>query len=144
MNKKILYRFIKLLFSEFNQRYSVYDFNVDIVAYEVVFNFIQNDLGISDADEVDFIYASFYETLKNLNGNLSSFSENDVIIPIKNKYRGNKSYYATVHFEEEYIQDTYLPIMLEYMINEFQIDEDDVKTDIHDTWDIEVTINKLK
>ena len=144
MNKKILYRFIKLLFSEFNQRYSVYDFSTDIMAYDTVFSFIQNDLGISNADEVDFIYASFYETLENLNGNLSSFSEDDVIIPIKNKYRGNKSYYATVHFEEEYIQDTYLPIMLEYMINEFQINEDDVKTDIHDTWDIEVTIEKLK
>jgi hypothetical protein len=114
------------------------------MAYDTVFSFIQNDLGISNADEVDFIYASFYETLENLNGNLSSFSEDDVIIPIKNKYRGNKSYYATVHFEEEYIQDTYLPIMLEYMINEFQINEDDVKTDIHDTWDIEVTIEKLK
>lgn len=143
MNKKILYRFIKLLFSEFNQIYSVHDFYTNKMAYEEVFYFIQNDLGISDADEVDFIYASFYETLKNLNGNLSSFSENDVIIPIKNKYRGNKSYYATVHFEEEFIHDTYLPIILEYMIHEFQIDEDDVKTDIHDTWDQEVDITKI-
>ena len=30
------------------------------------------------------------------------------------------------------------------MIHEYQIDEDDVKTDIHDTWDIEVDIKKLK
>ena len=144
MNKKILYRFIKLLFSEFNQTYSAHDFYTNKMVYEEVFNFIQNDLGISDADEVDFIYASFYETLKNLNGNLSSFSENDVIIPIKNKYRGNKSYFATVQFVEEYIHDTYLPIILEYMIHEYQINEDDVKTDIHDTWDIEVDIKKLK
>ena len=144
MNKKILYRFIKLLFSEYNQTFSVHDYNTNKMAYEEVFNFIQNDLGISDADEVDFIYASFYETLKNLNGNLSSFSENDVIIPIKNKYRGTKNYMATVRFEEEYIHDTYLPIILEYMIHEYQINEDDVKTDIHDTWDIEVDIKKLK
>jgi hypothetical protein len=144
MNKKILYRFIKLLFSEFNQTYSVHDFYTNIMVYEEVFNFIQNDLGISDDEKVDFIYASFYETLKNLNGNLSSFSENDVIIPIKNRYQGKKSYYATVYFEELYTYDTYLPIILENMVHEFQIDEDDVKTDIHDTWDIEVDIKKLK
>ena len=143
MNKKILYRFIKLLFNEF-KIYSVDDFNGIKMVYEEVFNFIQNDLGISDADEVDFIYASFYETLKNLNGDLSSFSENDVIIPIKNKYQANKSYYANVHFVEKYTYNTYLPVILEYMIDEYQINEDDVKTDIHDTWDIEVDIKKLK
>ena len=59
MNKKILYRFIKLLFSEYNQTFSVHDYNTNKMAYEEVFNFIQNDLGISDADEVDFIYAFF-------------------------------------------------------------------------------------
>jgi hypothetical protein len=143
MNKKILYRFIKLLFSEFNQTYSVHDFYTNIMVYEEVFNFIQNDLGISDDEKVDFIYASFYETLKNLNGNLSSFSENDVIIPIKNRYQGKKSYYATVYFEELYTYDTYLPIILENMVHEYLIDEDDVKTDIHDTWDHEVDITKI-
>ena len=143
MNKKILYRFIKLLFSEFNQTYSVHDFYTNIMVYEEVFNFIQNDLGISDDEKVDFIYASFYETLKNLNANLSSFSENDVIIPIKNRYQGKKSYYATVYFEELYTYDTYLPIILENMVHEYLIDEDDVKTDIHDTWDHEVDITKI-
>lgn len=144
MNKKILYRFIKLLFSEFNQRnYSINEYVTNKIVYEEVFNFIQNDLGISDAEQVDFIYASFYETLKKLNGNLSSFTENDIIVPIKNKYEAKRRYYATVHFEEVYSYDTYLPIILEYMVHEYQIDEDAVSTDIIDTWDFEVDITKI-
>jgi hypothetical protein len=34
--------------------------------------------------------------------------------------------------------------MLEYMINEFQIDEDHVDTDIRDTWDHEISVEEKK
>jgi len=143
MNKKILYRLILLLNDSFGD-YSIDEYYSDRSVYEEVSVFIQNDLGFSDSDEVDFIYASFYETLKKLNGDLSNFSENDVVLPIKNKFRGERSYYAEVRYNETFNYDTYLPVILEYMIDEYMIDEDDITTDIKDTWDHEVEIVKVK
>ena len=143
MNKKILYRLILLLNDTFGDDYSFSDYYEDRHTYETVSEFIQNDLGFSDSDEVDFIYASFYETLKKLGNDLSNFSENDVVIPKKNKFRGERSYIASVHYREIFNYDTYLPVILEFMIAEYTIDEDDVITDISDTWDHEIEINKV-
>ena len=142
MNKKILYRLILVLNDSFGD-YSVDEYYSDRSVYEEVSVFIQNDLGFSDSDEVDFIYASLYETLKKLNGDLSNFSENDVVLPIKYKFRGERSYYATVRYNESFNYDTYLPVILEYMIDEYMIDGDNVETDIKDTWDHEIEINKV-
>ena len=144
MNKKILYRLILLLNDTFGDDYSFSDYYEDRHTYETVSEFIQNDLGFSDSDEVDFIYASFYETLKKLNGDLSNFSENDVVVPIKYKFRGERSYFAEVQYNEIFNYDTYLPVILEYMIDEYIIDEDNVETDIKNTWDHEVEIVKVK
>ena len=144
MNKKILYRLILLLNDAFGDDYSFSDYYEDRHTYETVSEFIQNDLGFSDSDEVDFIYASFYETLKKLNGDLSNFSENDVVVPIKYKFRGERSYFAEVQYNEIFNYDTYLPVILEYMIDEYIIDEDNVETDIKNTWDHEVEIVKVK
>ena len=143
MNKKILYRLILLLNDSFGD-YSVDEYYSDRSVYGEVSVFIQNDLGFSDSDEVDFIYASFYETLKKLNGDLSNFSENDVVIPKKYKFLGERSYFATVRYNESFNYDTYLPVILEYMIDEYIIDEDNVETDIRDTWDHETEIVKVK
>jgi hypothetical protein len=143
MNKKILYRLILLLNDTFGD-YSVDEYYSDRSVYGEVSVFIQNDLGFSDSDEVDFIYASFYETLKKLNGNLSNFSENDVVVPIKYKFRGERSYFAEVRYNEIYNYDTYLPVILEYMIDEYIIDEEKLETDIRDTWGHETEIVKVK
>jgi hypothetical protein len=143
MNKKILYRLILLLNDSFGE-YSVDEYYSDRHTYMTVSEFIQNDLGFSDSDEVDFIYASFYETLKKLNGDLSNFSENDVVLPIKYEFRGERSYFATVRYNESFYYDTYLPVILEYMIDEYMINEDNVETDIRDTWDHETEIVKVK
>jgi len=143
MNKKILYRFIKLIFSEFAGEWEINDYFTDKTAYQEVFDFIQSGLGISDADQVDLIYASFCETLKHLNGNFSNFTENDVILPVLQKFRGERSYFATVLFKEFYDFETYLPVILEGLIESYAIDEDDVSTDIRETWDEEIIVKKI-
>ena len=113
-------------------------------SYYVEFSsFIQDKLSHTDSDEVDFIYASF-----SLNWEMytSSFPEiyGEVIRPEIKTFEGVKRYGATVIFNEFYHQNTYLPIMLEYAINEYQIDEDNIESDVHDTWDHEITINEKK
>lgn len=144
MGKKILYKFIKILISEFGDTYSVNDLYVEPDIYSTVFNFIYNDLAIDDIDKVDLIYSSFVETLIHLNGDYTDFNENDVIIPSKKIFNGEKSYYATVLYTEYYSHQTYLPAILHSLIIEYQIDEDNVEADIRDTWDEEVKIYPSK
>jgi len=38
--------------------------------------------------------------------------------------------------------NTYLPSIIESAINEYHIDEDEIRTDFIDTWDYEVNIQK--
>ena len=113
-------------------------------SYYVEFSsFIQDKLSHTDSDEVDFIYASF-----SLNWEMytSSFPEiyGEVIRPEIKMYEGVRNYGASVIYNEYYHHSTYLPVMLEYMINEFQIDEDHVDTDIRDTWDQEISVEEKK
>ncbi len=115
----------------------------DTSTYEDISIFIQDKLSHSDADEVDFIYASF-----SLNWEMyaSSFPEiyGEVIRPKLTRYEGVRNYYAKVVYDEYYHHNTYLPIMLEYLINDYQIDEDNIESEIYDTWDYSVTIHEKK
>jgi hypothetical protein len=54
--------------------------------------------------------------------------------------RGIRTYFAKVRYDEYYSHKTYLPIMLEFMVDEYIIDEDNVETDIIDTWDHDTII----
>ena len=67
-------------------------------------------------------------------------SPEQLILPEIKPFKGKRTYYAEVRFEEYYSMETYMPIMLENVIEQYQIDEDTVETDILDTWDHEVDI----
>jgi hypothetical protein len=94
--------------------FDISDLFDDSNVYEDIYMFIQDKLSHTDSDEVDFIYASFSRNWEMYG---SSFPEiyGEVIKP-----------------------------ELEYMINEYQIDEDNVETDIRDTWDHQININEKK
>ena len=136
---KIIYNYI--VGSDPN--FDIADLFEDSNVYEDIYMFIQDKLSHTDSDEVDFIYASFSRNWEMYG---SSFPEiyGEVIKPELKMYEGVRNYGATVVYNEYYHHNTYLPVMLEYMINEYQIDEDNVETDIRDTWDHEITINEKK
>jgi hypothetical protein len=122
---KIIYNYI--VGSDPN--FDISDLFDDSNVYEDIYMFIQDKLSHTDSDEVDFIYASFSRNWEMYG---SSFPEiyGEVIKPEL--------------YNEYYHHNTYLPVMLEYMINEYQIDEDNVETDIRDTWDHQININEKK
>ena len=126
-----------------NPSFDISELFDDSNVYEDIYMFIQDKLSHTDSDEVDFIYASFSRNWEMYG---SSFPEiyGEVIKPELKMYEGIRNYGATVVYNEYYHHNTYLPVMLEYMINEYQIDEDNVETDIRDTWDHEITINEKK
>jgi hypothetical protein len=136
---KIIYNYI--VGSEPN--FDISDLFDDSNVYEDIYMFIQDKLSHTDSDEVDFIYASFSRNWEMYG---SSFPEiyGEVIKPELKMYEGVRNYGATVVYNEYYHHNTYLPVMLEYMINEYQIDEDNVETDIRDTWDHQININEKK
>jgi|688.fasta_scaffold00085_74 hypothetical protein len=136
---KIIYNYI--VGSDPN--FDISDLFDDSNVYEDIYMFIQDKLSHTDSDEVDFIYASFSRNWEMYG---SSFPEiyGEVIKPELKMYEGVRNYGATVVYNEYYHHNTYLPVMLEYMINEYQIDEDNVETDIRDTWDHQININEKK
>jgi hypothetical protein len=136
---KIIYNYI--VGSDPN--FDITDLFDDSNVYEDIYMFIQDKLSHTDSDEVDFIYASFSRNWEMYG---SSFPEiyGEVIKPELKMYEGIRNYGATVVYNEYYHHNTYLPVMLEYMINEYQIDEDNVETDIRDTWDHQININEKK
>jgi len=136
---KIIYNYIK----EYDPSFINTDLFEETSVYEDIYTFIHDKLSHTEDDEVDFIYASF-----SLNWEMytSSFPEiyGEVIRPEIKMYEGVRNYGATVIYNEYFHHSTYLPIIVEYAIQEYQIDEDNVESDVHDTWDEEITINEKK
>jgi len=97
-------------------------------------------MGHEDADEVDFIYACFYENVNKWGDKILTISPEQIDLPKLKEMRGIRTYYATVVYDEYYSRKTYIPIMLEYMIDEYIINEDYVDTDVVDTWDYDTKI----
>jgi hypothetical protein len=145
LSDNYLKKIFKLIYNHIigmNSSFDPVDLFEDRNVYEDIFMFIQDQLSHSDSDEVDFIYACFSRNWEMYG---SSFPEiyGDVIKPKLEKYEGVRSYTATVNYWEYYHHDTYLPVMLQYMIEEYQIDEDNIETDLIDTWDYDVKIKKI-
>jgi hypothetical protein len=118
----------------------------DASTYEEFYGFIGNSLGLEgDHEKIDFIYASYYLNLKEYGGNILSsikLNDDDILIPTLKTFKGNRIYYATVQYDERYTMNTYLPSIMEYAINEYQIDEDSLGEEIIETWDYSVNIQK--
>lgn len=134
--KDYLLRMCQLLYKEFIIGENVYvdDLSTDLWLYERVFGYIDNKLGHKDTDISDFIYACFYENTNKYGENIFNISSEDVIIPKLKKLKAERSYTATVRFRENYTFDTYMNVIMEYVINNYQIDYDDITSDIIDTW----------
>jgi len=144
VNKKYILKVCQLLYSQFihNNRYNINDLKNDSNTYETIFKFIQKTMGHEDADEVDFIYACFYENVNKWGDKILTISPEQIDIPELKEMRGVRTYFATVRFDEYYSHKTYIPIMLEYMVDEYIIDEDNVETDIIDSWDYTTRIEE--
>jgi len=142
VNKKYILKVCQLLYSQFirNNEFSISDLDSQHETYETIFSHIQKTMGHEDADEVDFIYACFYENVNKWGDKILTISPEQIDLPKLKEMEGIRTYFATVRFDEYYSHKTYMPIMLEYMIDEYIINEDHVDTDIFDTWDYETRI----
>ena len=142
VNKKYILKACQLLYSQFirNNKFSISDLDSQHETYETIFRHIQDTMGHKDENEVDFIYACFYENVNKWGDKILTISPEQIDISKLKEMRGIRTYYATVRYDEYYSHKTYIPIMLEYMIDEYIINEDHVDTDIFDTWDYETRI----
>ena len=142
VNKKYILKVCQLLYSQFirNNKFSISDLDSQHETYETIFRHIQDTMGHKDENEVDFIYACFYENVNKWGDKILTISPEQIDISKLKEMRGIRTYYATVRYDEYYSHKTYIPIMLEYMIDEYIINEDHVDTDIFDTWDYETRI----
>ena len=142
VNKKYILKVCQLLYSQFirNNKFSISDLDSQHETYETIFSHIQKTMGHEDADEVDFIYACFYENVNKWGDKILTISPEQIDLPKLKEMRGIRTYYATVVYDEYYSRKTYIPIMLEYMIDEYIINEDYVDTDVVDTWDYDTKI----
>ena len=140
--KDYLLKMCQLLYKEFiiNENVYVDDLSTDPWLYERVFEFIDNKLGHKDTDISDFIYACFYENSNEYGEDIFNISSKDVIVPKLKKLKAKRSYMASVRFQEIYTFDSYMNVIMEYAINNYQIDYNDFTSDIHDTWDENIDV----
>lgn len=144
-NKKYIQKVCGVVYRQFikKENINIYEMADDRSTYERIFSFLQKSLGHND-DEIDFLYACAYVNIEKWGEKVLLIEPEQITIIPKQKFKGTRSYGATVRYDEHYSYDTYMDIMLEYMIEEYQIDEDSVDTDIIDTWDHEINITTDK
>ena len=144
-NKKYIQKVCGVVYRQFikKENINIYEMADDKSTYEDIFSFLQKSLGHND-DETDFLYACAYVNIEKWGEKILLIEPEQITIIPKQKFKGTRSYVATVRYDEYYSYDTYMDIMLEYMIEEYQIDEDSVDTDIIDTWDHEINITTDK
>ena len=142
VNRKYILKVCQLLYSQFihNDKVNIGDLYHDSHTYETIFRHIQDTMGHKDGNEVDFLYACFYENVNKWGSKILMISPEQIDISELKEMRGIRTYFAKVRYDEYYSHKTYLPIMLEFMVDEYIIDEDNVETDIIDTWDHETRI----
>jgi len=144
-NKKYIQKVCGVVYRQFikKENIDIYQMADDRSIYEYIFSFLQKSFGHND-DETDFLYACAYVNIEKWGEKVLLIEPEQITIIPKQKFKGTRSYVATVRYDEYYSYDTYMDIMLEYMIEEYQIDEDSVDTDIIDTWDHEINITTDK
>jgi len=137
VNKKYILKVCQLLYSQFihNNKVDIGDLYHDSQTYETIFSHIGNTMGHKDENEIDFLYSCFYENVNKWGSKILMISPEQIDVPELKEMRGIRTYLATVRFDEYYSYKTYMPIMLEYMVEEYGIDWDNIETDIIDTWD---------
>ena len=140
-NKKYIQKVCGVVYRQFikKENIDIYEMADDRTIYEYIFSFLQKSFGHND-DETDFLYACAYVNIEKWGEKVLLIEPEQIDIIPKQKLRGTKTYHAKVRFDEYYSYDTYMDIMLEYMIEEYQIDYDSADTDIYDTWDHEIII----
>lgn len=144
MDKKALYKMIVYIYQELSDDEGLDSENMreaeDI--YNIVIDFITSAFGL-DYDDADFVYASYVESMAGCNDDINLLTIDKIILPKLTNFKGIKSYSATVSVEDEFNMETYLPVMMRYAIQEYNIDftSSDI-TDWHDTWDHEIDISE--
>ena len=144
-NKKYIQKVCGVVYRQFikKENINIHEMADDRSTYEYIFDFLKRSFG-HDVDETDFLYACAYVNIEKWGEKVLLIEPEQITIMPKQKFKGTRSYVASVRYDEYYSYDTYMDIMLEYMIEEYQIGEDSVDTDIIDTWDHEINITTDK
>ncbi len=144
-NKKYIQKVCSLVYRQFiiNEDISVDEMNEEMYIYDNIFNFLESSFG-HDTEGTDFLYACAYENIKKWGDKISSISPEQIVVASKQKFKGNSSYFESSIVREYYSHNTYMGIMLEYDIRNWNIDPDEEDRDVRDSWDWEVDITTDK
>lgn len=142
-NKKYILKICQLLYKEFilSKKFNESDLRTNMDAYHEVRTYLIK-LGHEDYEEFEFLYACFVKNSNYFYEDILTIDVDQLIIPELQSYKGEREYYATVQYIETYSMETYLPIIMKSAIENYSIDEDDVETEILDTWDHSIKISK--
>jgi hypothetical protein len=140
-NKKYILKICQLLYKEFilSNKFNESELGTNMDAYHEVREYLEK-LGHEDYEESDFLYTCFVKNSNFYNEDILSIDVNQLEIPKLQSYKGERQYYATVQFNETYSMETYLPIIMKSALENYSIDEDDVESEIIDTWDHSIKI----
>jgi hypothetical protein len=142
-NKKYILKICQLLYKEFilSNKFNESELGTNMDAYHEVREYLEK-LGHEDYEESVFLYACFVKNSNYFYDDILTINVDRLIIPKLQSYKGEREYYATVQYNETYSMETYLPIIMKSALENYSIDEDDVESEIIDTWDHSIKISK--
>ena len=144
-NKKYIQKVCGLVYRQFlkKENIDITEMADDYGIYEDGFNFLHKSLG-HDFQDTDFLYACAYLNIAKWGDKILTINPEQITIVPKKRFKGESTHYKSVRVDEYYSYDTYMDIMLEYEIRNWNIEPDDTEEDTRDTWDWEINITTDK
>tara|TARA_R110000823_G_scaffold304474_1_gene426159 strand:+ start:2089 stop:2595 length:507 start_codon:yes stop_codon:yes gene_type:complete len=145
-NKRFIIESFKEIKREFGGQYSLHSFEHDPMVLDDVSGFLTKVLNVKDQDDIDFIYASYILNYYNVDGDFSILEHDDeeILIPEEKSFKAVKTEWSQVLFKEVFVESYYLPCMMSWDIEQYQIDPLEDSScgieNIHDSWDRKITI----
>ena len=145
-NRRFIIAAFKEIQREFEDNYSLDSFEHDPMVLEEVSGFLTKVLNVKDNDDIDFIYASYVLNYHNVDGDFSILEHDDeeILIPEEKSFKAVKTEWSQVLFKEVFVESYYLPCMMSWDIEQYQIDPLEDSScgieNIHDSWDRKITI----
>lgn len=149
-NKRFLKGSFKMIQREFGDKYSLEELEYDPMVLEEVSGFISEVLNVKDNSDIDFIYASYVLNYENVDGDFSILDHDDeeILNPEEKEFKAVKTEWAQVFFREVFAESYYLPCMMSWDIEQYNIDPlEDISCgieDIRDSWDREIDVHEIE
>jgi len=144
-NKKYIQKVCGIVYRQLivKENIEIYDLADDTTTYEYVSEFLHKSFGHTWED-TDFLYACTYVNIEKWRDKILKIDPELITTVPKQKFKCHTTYYEQSRVDEFYTNDTYMDVMLEYDVKNWDLEPDKREVDPLDTWDWEYVVKPEK